>query len=324
SSTGNSGEVCRKIPERKSSTDSTPLLHPSTTPPPPGKPVIALVLASGGLKPLSALPLLEFLDSEGIKEDLLVGCSGGGIVSALRASGYSCADIRGVAEAGFNKRMFQKNWRTLLGMYHLPGGCFDKTSGIFKPDQFLRRCTELFGGRRMEELQTKLILQVTDFDTGEGVGLSQGRLADAVYASMAIYPFFPPIQMNGRWLFDGCYSAPVPMMQAVNYPADIIIVVEVLENLSAPPSGFFNSMVHINKIFAQTIIRNQMTLSVMLHDYEIIYVKVRFEKYLQIWDFKALPMIYAAGQAALEPHKQEILDVIREFRPTSSSSLSKS
>ena len=282
---------------------------------PDGKPVIALVLASGGLKPLSALPLLEFLDAEGIREDLLVGCSGGGMVAALRAAGRSCAEIRALVGAGFNRRVFTKDWRSVLGMFRLPGGRFGKSHGIFKPDRFRRRCEDFFGEQRMEDLPTKLMLQVTDFDTGEGVGLTTGRLADAVYASMAIYPFFPPIDIGGRWLFDGCYSAPVPLMHAVNYPADVIIVVEVMEQLRAPPNGFYDNMVHINKITSQTIMRNQMTLSVILHHYEIVYVKVRFDKYLQIWDFSELSRIYAAGQAALERHRGEILDAIRNFKP---------
>ncbi len=282
-----------------------------------GQPVMALVLASGGLKPLSAVPLLEFLDREGIKEDLLVGCSGGSMVAAWRAAGYSCTEIRALAQNGINRRVFRKDWRALLGMYRLPGGRYEKQSAIFKPERFRQRCTEMFGERRMEDLATKLVIQATDFDTGEGLGLTRGRLADAVCASTAIYPFFPPILMDGRWLFDGCYSAPVPVMHAVNHPADIIIVVEVLERLTAPPEGFFNSMVHVNKILSQTMMRSQMTLSVMLHHYEIIYLKVRFEKYLQIWDFHALDQIYAAGQAAVDEHKQEILDVIRGFRPAS-------
>lgn len=43
------------------------------------KPVVALVLASGGLKPFSALPLLEVLERENIPVELFVDASGGGI-----------------------------------------------------------------------------------------------------------------------------------------------------------------------------------------------------------------------------------------------------
>lgn len=279
------------------------------------KPIVALVLASGGLKPFSALPLIEFLDREGIDVDLLVGASGGGIVAALRAMGRTCGEIRELANEVGRKRVFRKDWRSLLSILNLPGGRFDRRSGLFKPDAVMDMCRECYGERRIEELPKKLILQATDFETGQGVALEQGSLADAVYASMAIHPFLPPIEIGGRWLFDGCFSAPVPIMPAVTHPADVILVLEVLENLKIPDSGFQSFMIHTNKITAQTILRNQAALSVMLHHYEIVFVKVRFEKYLHIWDFKEMPYIFEAGEAATNKYGGEILNAIGSYRP---------
>ena len=281
------------------------------------KPVVALVLASGGLKPFSALPLIEFLDRENISVDLLVGASGGGILAAMRASGQSCEAIRHQLSELSRRRVFQRDWRSMLSLFRLPGGRFSKSSGLFKPDRFLQMCTECFGERRLESLPHKCILQTTDFDTGEGVCLSSGRLADAVYASMAIHPFLPPIQIDGRWLFDGCFSAPVPIMPAVAFPADVIIVLEVLEQLKSPESGFQNFMVHTNKIQSQTMLRSQAAMSVMLHHHEIIFVKVRFDQYLHIWDFDQLPYILAAGESATAKYGDEIRSAIRDYRPRS-------
>ena len=283
------------------------------------KPVVALVLASGGLKPFSALPMIDFLEREGIAVDLLVGASGGGIVAALRAIGWTCGQIRAHVEESRNIRVFRKDWRSLLSIMNLPGGRFDRTSGLFKPDSVKRMCAECFGDHRIEDLPRKLILQATDFDTGQGVALDRGRLADAVYASMAIHPFLPPIRMDGRWLFDGCFSAPVPIMPAVAHPADVILVLEVLEDLKSPDSGFQNFMIHTNKITSQTILRNQAALSVMLHHHEIVFLKVRFSKYLHMWDFKEMPYIFEAGEAALEKYKGEILNAARGFRPQAES-----
>ena len=74
-------------------------------------------------------------------------------------------------------------------------------------------------------------------------------------------------------------------------------------------------MVHTNKIQSQTMLRSQASLSVLLHHHEIIFVKVRFEKYLQIWDFDQLPNIIAAGDAATQKYASEIQSAIRDFRP---------
>jgi NTE family protein len=39
----------------------------------PARPKITVVLSSGGIKPLAAIPLFEFLDEAGIPIDLLEG-----------------------------------------------------------------------------------------------------------------------------------------------------------------------------------------------------------------------------------------------------------
>jgi len=279
------------------------------------RPVIAVVVAGGGLKPFSALPLFEFLDSAGIREDLLVGCSGGGLVAALRAGGHSCAEIRGLINRLLDRRLFKKDWRSLLGGYRLPGGRLGKPFGMLDPKPYRALCGRLFGDRQLEDLRPRTILHVTDFDTGEGIGLDRGRLADIVAATTALYPLFPPVQIGSRWFFDGLYSAPVPIMHAVKHSADIIIALEFMERLQANPRSFFDGLTHVNKIFTQTIMRHQLTLSVMWHHYEIIYVKVRFEDYIHIWDVEAVPRILAAGERAVAEYRPAILDAIRGFHP---------
>lgn len=278
-------------------------------------PVVALVRASGGLKPFAALPLLEFLDREKIEVDLLVGASGGGIVAAMRACGHSCEEIRRQITRVSRRQVFRLDWPSMLGVLNLPGGRFTRTSGFFKPGPLRQMFRKYFGDRRMEDLPRKLILQATDFDNGQGVVLSEGNLADAVYASMAILPFLPPIRMGGRWLFDGYFSAPVPILPAVSHPADVIIVLEVLEEFKGPETGFMELMMHTNKITSQAIMRSQAALSVILHHHEIVFVKVRFDQYLRMWDFDQLPCIFEAGAAATAKYGEEILRAIRGFTP---------
>src|SRR5512138_151532 len=100
----------------------------------PGKrPKIAVVLSGGGLKPLAALPLFDFLEREAVVPDLLVGCSGGGIVAAMRAAGFSCSEILEIAQSRVRPDVFKKEWRAFLGVLGLPFGRFDRTIGLFKP-----------------------------------------------------------------------------------------------------------------------------------------------------------------------------------------------
>ncbi len=57
--------------------------NPSQEAAPERRPKVGVVIGSGGLKALSAIALFEFLNEAQIDIDLLVGCSGGGLMADL-------------------------------------------------------------------------------------------------------------------------------------------------------------------------------------------------------------------------------------------------
>ncbi|MDX9823049.1 MAG: patatin-like phospholipase family protein, partial [Syntrophales bacterium] len=89
----------------------------------PARPKISLVLSSGGLKPVAAVSLFEFLDEQSIPVDLMVGCSAGSIISALRGIGCGTQEMidffRGVERF---KPFGHIDYRALLGLAKLPFG----------------------------------------------------------------------------------------------------------------------------------------------------------------------------------------------------------
>lgn len=271
------------------------------------EPKVALVLGGGGIKPYSIIPLLKFLERNCIKLDLVVGCSGGAIMSALLASGYSPDEIVNSIVARLNKNLFKKDFRALASIAGLPFSKMDKEKAFIKASPIRTLFRELFGNRRIEDLGLKTILQVTDFETGEGVGLESGDLADSVYASSAIFPLLPALKIGERWLFDGGFSAPVPVLQAVKYNPDIIIVADFQEKLAPNPRGYFEAALHTGKIYTKTITAAQTCLSIDLYEGEVIYTKVIFEKYISIWEIEKMPAILEAGEKALEKVKGEIV-----------------
>ncbi len=285
------------------------------------KPKIALVLGGGGIKPYSAIPLLKFLNSNQIDIDILVGCSGGAIGSAMIASGYSPEDMISFISSRVRKKIFRPDYKAIAAVAGLPFGRMDKERALIKPDSIRKLFRELFGSRRIEDPGIKTILQATDFQTGEGVGLEKGDLADCVYASSAIFPLLPAIKIEGRWLFDGVFSAPVPVLQAVRHKADMIIVMDFLEKLSPNPKGYYETTLHYGKIYAKTIAASQTCLTLNLTEGEVIYVKVVFDKYISIWDTEKLPVILEAGEIALEKVKGEILQFYRQYQQLTKSQI---
>ncbi len=280
----------------------------------PANPKVALVLGGGGLKPISAIPLIDFLLQSRIVPGLLAGCSGGAGMMALMASGYSTQEMIELFRKTLNPRLFKKNWKSLAAMFGLARVDFGREFSFFKPEPIQKMFRRTYGDRTFQDLKYPLVLQTTDYETGEPVEVETGDLASAVYASSAVIPFFPPILVNGRVLFDGVYSSPLPIFAALKRGADIIIAVDFMEDLQPHPANFYEAMVHVNKVYARTISRSQTSFSIDLHHYEIVCVKVRFEKYVQLWHIDSFDLILEAGKKAVAKYGKEILTVYQSFR----------
>ncbi|SMC49632.1 patatin-like phospholipase family protein [Sporomusa malonica] len=277
------------------------------------RPRVGVVMGSGGTKALAGVALFEFLDSIGVTPDLLVGCSGGGIMCALRGCDYSTADMRKMFAEFLDKRLFDIDYRALLAIGRLPFGHFDVSRGIIKPKKIQAMYRKVFGERRLEDLKIPTVLQTTDLLKSEAVVLSSGLVADAVYASGAEYPFFPLICIDGRWLADGEFTSSLPILEAVKRQMDVIIAIRIQTELQTYPRGFnecFGLMFNnIGKISA----RLETPLAISLHHHEIINITVRFNKSIHPWDVNALPTILNAGEEAVAQMKQEIIYAIENF-----------
>lgn len=277
-------------------------------------PKIAVVLSSGGIKPLAAIPLFEFLDEAQIPIDLLVGCSGGSVMSALRGSGYDQEKtlelIGKVAQRGLFTPI---NFRAVLGMSGLPFGKFNTQTGLIRPKKLKQALYEMFGDRRIEDLSPKTLLQATDIQTGEGVVMEKGSLVNAVYASSAVFPLLPPIEIDGRWLGDGYYTSSLPVMEAVKRGMDVIIAVIFHDPINTQASSYMECLSNYYTIQGDAITRFQLALSINMHEHEIIMIKIPFKNPINMWDVHHIPEIIETGRLAIAAHKDDILTAIHTF-----------
>lgn len=154
----------------------------------PPKNIIGLALGGGGMKGLAHLGALSVLEKQGIKPDLVAGCSIGALVGVFYASGMPLADIREV---------FLKQDLLDLMRIRLDGKWLIDVDAL---GDFLR-FTLPYG--RFEDLPTPFFAVCTDIENGEEVVLRSGQLAPAVLASTAVPGVFAPVQIGDRWLIDG-------------------------------------------------------------------------------------------------------------------------
>ena len=278
------------------------------------RPKVGVVLSSGGLKPVSALGFFEFIKEENIDIDLWVGCSGGGIVTAMQNAGFDTQQIVGILTEALSQRVFSKiDYQTVFNIVGLPYTKFGLTKGLLKKNLALKWSHKVFGGLQLEDLPVKTVFQTTNIQNGNGVILEKGLLADAVYATSAMYPLFPPMYLEDQWLVDGVYSSPLPVLEAVNRNMDIIIVLAFYENLVPDPERFTEGFFNTTRAFSRALIQSQLSLAIDLHHYEIIVVNIPFDTPVSMSDPKQIPQLVEIGRKAIDRKKTEILNTIKNF-----------
>ncbi len=184
------------------------------------QPRVALVLGGGGARGAAHLGVLSVLQQAGVPIDLIVGTSIGSMVGALYADDPNADSVSQILFTTHKNQLLNFN---LLNIYH----------GPFSSDGIENYVSKEVHAKQFSDLKIKFIAVATDSDTGATVPLYSGQINDAVAASMALPPFFPSLNMDGKSLIDGGMSDPVPVDIAKLYHPKIIIAVSIAESVPA-------------------------------------------------------------------------------------------
>ena len=272
---------------------------------------VSVVIGSGGIRSLAALPLLEFLQNKKVPIDLLIGSGGGAALAGLFAAGYPLSEIPQMMAQIFDPAMFgQVDYATTLKILGLRLKPFDSPPAPYKKEPFEKLLKRLFQDQRLEDLPYRLIIQATDMATGHEMALSKGSLADCVYASNVIYPFLPPIEIENKWLAGGMFSGALPVITAVSQQMDIIFAVNASDETKLQDRTLTENVSNfLNRAFTYQQGR-QTTLAISMHAGEIVLLNVGFQKTTNLWDVQYVPEILEAGKKTLAIYAQEIEDVL--------------
>ncbi len=97
-----------------------------------------------------------------------------------------------------------------------------------KLTNFLR---ENFLEKEIANLPLAFAAVATELQSGREVWLREGRVAEAVRASIALPGLFTPFEINGRLLVDGGLVNPVPVSLARAMGADFVIAVDLTSDI---------------------------------------------------------------------------------------------
>jgi NTE family protein len=274
-------------------------------------PKIGLVIGSEGLKALAALPTIEFMESQGLCPDLVIGCGGGGLIAAFLGAGYSMAQVeKAFCRVQEARNTTGANKQVLSGLMEQRPGSFNIGSGLYNPSKQQRVYERIFKDLQLEDLSPKVIVQTVDIQTGEPFCLEEGPVSQAVYATSSHFPLMPPLRRGNRLLVDGSYCSPLPVLEAVNRGMNLIVGIYVEDDISPLPGGLSRCYMNVVSTFRKSLFKAQQFQAIDLHNFEIMTIYIP-EK--QVVGNTSIPEIIHSGKQALEGHKKAILNAAAQF-----------
>jgi NTE family protein len=102
---------------------------------------------------------------------------------------------------------------------------------LIKGDKLIAFFRSHFVDRHIRELARPFGAVATDLRRGREVWLREGRVTDAVRASIALPGLFTPALHDGSWLVDGGLVNPVPVSLCRAMGADLVIAVDLNADL---------------------------------------------------------------------------------------------
>lgn len=291
-------------------------------------PKIALVLSGGGAKGFAEIPLLEALENEGIRPDMVLGTSMGALIGSLYAAGYTPKQIRQTLLSMdfmtiLNERpstpekippeAFSKKTDGITFSFSIADGKFGSAPGIIGDQQII--C----------ELSNHLsrVLAITDFDklpipfraigtdaiSGRELIFKSGSLVNAVRASISIPAVFTPAQVEkGLYSMDGGLRNNLPLKLAREMGADIVISMDVASIVDTPPetlSDFYSVAVQIfNLIISYNAVEQ--------YSYADIVLRPDLSEF-STFDFMKPHQIVRAGEICVQQNKDKISQIARQI-----------
>lgn len=202
----------------------TPAPVPPSPPPIPPEPAlrrpprIGLALGGGAARGFAHIGVIQVLEEQGLRPNLVVGTSAGSLVAAIYASGKSGAAMTAMA------RDMDESALTDWGF---PG------RGLIRGEALARYVREETGGLPIERMKLPLGIVATDLASGRSILFQRGDVGTAVRASSAVPAVFEPVRIGSREYVDGGLVAPVPVRFAREMGAELVIAVDI----SSPPDG---------------------------------------------------------------------------------------
>lgn len=282
---------------------------------------IGLALGSGVARGWAHLGVLKAIDKLGLVPDVVAGSSIGALVGGFYLAGHA-----GPLEEWARSLTTMKMLRYLK--IPLSGGMLSGTRLFSEAEHYL-------GDMQIGELKTPYVAVATDLWTGHEIWLRDGKVVDAMRASLSLPGVFKPKRLNGHWLVDGALVNPVPVSVCRALGAEMIIAVNLNADImgkahegEAPPDENGGSASDLTSSFRHFGHGEPSTFNVMVTSLNIIQDRIARSRlageppdvtinprigHIGLLEFDRADELIRAGEQAVERAMPEIQDAIAVF-----------
>ena len=208
---------------------------------------VGVALGGGGARGLTHVGILKVFEEEKIPLDIITGTSMGSIIGAMYAQHPDVKILINKLESFFSSQNYES-----LGLKHIvpkndqnPSflsqlvkdvtqrvviNIAHSRTGIIKTERLREAISLLIDEGKIEDTQIPFGCAATDLNSGRTILFRSGDIREAVTISSSIPGFISPHQKDGQYLTDGGVTAPIPIDEARQMGADIVIGVNVDAN----------------------------------------------------------------------------------------------
>lgn len=262
---------------------------------------LTLVIADEGVKSLAALPIIRYLArSTPLKIGYIFGSGGGATLGALFAMGLDDNEIiKAFKELYSRDTVTRMSYKCLFSIMtrNIFGGDLESLA-LCKNKKILKKFRSIFKNVLIEDLDPKLTIQTTVLTDGSGYPFQKGSLAEILYASNALYPLMPPIEIDDEFFVSGVYSSALPLINSAKYWEQPVLGI----NFTYPKFGETESYFEywMNLIHHSYVAKEQKTLNAVVKEKPelISLLSVDFDKGISLWDISKIPYILDQGEKA--------------------------
>ncbi len=180
------------------------------------RPKVALVLGGGGTRGFAHIGVIEALEANGIKPDIVVGTSAGAFVGSIYASGKTPAELTHLADALKDTDVIDIS---------------PSKQGFVLGQRLRSYVNTQTGNKPMQNFPIRFAAVATEMQTKQAVTFSTGEAGLAVQASASVPSVFIPPRIpenGGKKYIDGSAAALLPARIAKSMGADVVIAVDLM------------------------------------------------------------------------------------------------